>query len=855
MFDGDSLSDHVEHGGSGSGSGLKLVIPSLKTVQALKGKKRRNSFKLAQEEPVRKAPRPVKLKPLKEVLAKLIAQIKKKDDYAFFLQPVDVSQVPGYLDVVKRPMDFGTMTTKVGRGRYRSLEEFADDLRLVTTNAKTFNPPGTIYHTEAERIEVWALEHIAKAAATVIEYEADWNIEIERDSADDAGTPMDVDDGASLADSSQTPITPHAQAGSRRRGGGTVKKPPGALSESLEPDGGLPGAKDGLGAFPPGSDWANLMLSLKLRGKRHRTKRERIRMEKGGPPYCPDGSLDYTELENPFSVLSFFVPEPPTRPALTPLYFEEPPFDSPKSPESSKMPRRFPAPVNIPVSSPATFSATPVAPSASSATMQAAGSSSHTKPRRRHWHIQRGAPPRRARDRDGADDEGWTPEPRPAVHTDFGAFATLVPELAEETGVPADGIEQRLGTQEALCEAVRESVEGWVFKKRESEQESEGQVGKAEEQDRVGEEEDVGEGKEENMEENFWKGKGDEAREYLLDVVYGGVDGLAYVCSLAQFVHLDEPLSEDTDPASPPTYSALGMPLATWVARHVLDPLTDGRHRTLTEATAYLSDIARLSSLSPSVAQQLSLSLRAYPRVAAALADVLRTTRAEKVDMAALIRHPEELYEVEGRWLGKTLAEERAQERAQKAEDEWARKKEESVRKAEEARMRGETEGGNEDLGRAALELLKYATEKHQEAMAARLDALKEDSQLLQSVMERTAEMVVELSRQRMEGTGLKAEGGLSSLLQELDDAGRGKGKGKQRDDQASTPAPADAAYGSEFKQKDTHTDEEDPQLKILRLNLLALAKRTPLDQINKLPAELVPASLRGIVPTIDQQI
>lgn len=94
--------------------------------------------------------RPAKLKPLKEVLAKLIAQIKRcvifhakppdlpisvnrKDDYAFFLQPVDSSKVQGYSDIVKRPMDLGTMTTKVNRGRYRSLEEFAvgTSFRLV----------------------------------------------------------------------------------------------------------------------------------------------------------------------------------------------------------------------------------------------------------------------------------------------------------------------------------------------------------------------------------------------------------------------------------------------------------------------------------------------------------------------------------------------------------------------------------------------------------------------------------------------------------------------------------------------------------------------------------------------------
>ena len=37
------------------------------------------------------------------------------------------------------------------------------------------------------------------------------------------------------------------------------------ISETLEPDGGLPGSKDGLGAFPAGSDWAKTVLALKLK--------------------------------------------------------------------------------------------------------------------------------------------------------------------------------------------------------------------------------------------------------------------------------------------------------------------------------------------------------------------------------------------------------------------------------------------------------------------------------------------------------------------------------------------------------------------------------------------------------------
>ena len=54
-----------------------------------------------------------------------LTSVYRKDDYAFFLEPVNPAQVPGYADVIKNPMDFGTITTKVQRGKYRSLEEFA----------------------------------------------------------------------------------------------------------------------------------------------------------------------------------------------------------------------------------------------------------------------------------------------------------------------------------------------------------------------------------------------------------------------------------------------------------------------------------------------------------------------------------------------------------------------------------------------------------------------------------------------------------------------------------------------------------------------------------------------------------
>lgn len=148
-------------------------------------------------------------------------------------------------------------------------------------NAKTFNPPASIYYAEADRIEVWGLDHISKAASTVIQYETDWTIDVERDDDeqpvnvdqeedDSRGTPMDVD--GSVYDERSVSVAPSqsAQMSTRRGHRGSYRRekniPSNLLSDILEPDGGLPGSKDGIGAFPSGSDWAKTMFVLKLKG-------------------------------------------------------------------------------------------------------------------------------------------------------------------------------------------------------------------------------------------------------------------------------------------------------------------------------------------------------------------------------------------------------------------------------------------------------------------------------------------------------------------------------------------------------------------------------------------------------------
>lgn len=189
----------------------------------------------------------------------------------------------------------------------------------MTTNSKTYNLPGSIYYTEADRIEVWALDHIAKAASTVIQYETDWNIDIEKDDVniddDDDDNPLVSVHPDDVAVNGRSPsVASQVQQFMGRRGlRGPNKKnaPQSRISDSIDDEGRLPGSREGIGAFPPCSDWAKTMVALKLKGasnvlvcpfchlflsgKRYKTKKERLRFEKEGPPCLPDGSLDYTE--------------------------------------------------------------------------------------------------------------------------------------------------------------------------------------------------------------------------------------------------------------------------------------------------------------------------------------------------------------------------------------------------------------------------------------------------------------------------------------------------------------------------------------------------------------------------------
>ncbi|GAB7360436.1 hypothetical protein MBLNU230_g8390t1 [Neophaeotheca triangularis] len=61
-----------------------------------------------------------------------------------FLVPVDpvALNIPHYRQVVKHPMDLGTMAQKLKTGQYGRATEFSKDFELMVQNALAFNPPG-----------------------------------------------------------------------------------------------------------------------------------------------------------------------------------------------------------------------------------------------------------------------------------------------------------------------------------------------------------------------------------------------------------------------------------------------------------------------------------------------------------------------------------------------------------------------------------------------------------------------------------------------------------------------------------------------------------------------------------------
>jgi outer membrane biosynthesis protein TonB len=86
---------------------------------------------------------------------RLLVRVKNAPCASEFKEPVDpiLQGIPLYPKIITSPMDLGTIERKIDEKRYRSIREIKDDLDLVISNCRKFNPRGCFVVDQADLLE------------------------------------------------------------------------------------------------------------------------------------------------------------------------------------------------------------------------------------------------------------------------------------------------------------------------------------------------------------------------------------------------------------------------------------------------------------------------------------------------------------------------------------------------------------------------------------------------------------------------------------------------------------------------------------------------------------------------------
>uniref|UniRef100_A0A0K8RXG9 Bromodomain-containing protein 1-like isoform 1 n=1 Tax=Crotalus horridus TaxID=35024 RepID=A0A0K8RXG9_CROHD len=94
----------------------------------------------------------LQLTPFTVLLRSVLDQLQEKDSARIFAQPVNLKEVPDYLDHIKHPMDFSTMRKRLDAQGYKNLNEFEEDFNLIIENCMKYNAKDTIFYRAAVRL-------------------------------------------------------------------------------------------------------------------------------------------------------------------------------------------------------------------------------------------------------------------------------------------------------------------------------------------------------------------------------------------------------------------------------------------------------------------------------------------------------------------------------------------------------------------------------------------------------------------------------------------------------------------------------------------------------------------------------
>lgn len=92
---------------------------------------------------------------IKDICIPLIDELfKVPHAYSVFGAPVDpvAFNLPDYFDIIKAPMDLGTVRRRLDMNGYRDIQNFAFDVRLTFNNAMRYNPKNSDVHLLAKQL-------------------------------------------------------------------------------------------------------------------------------------------------------------------------------------------------------------------------------------------------------------------------------------------------------------------------------------------------------------------------------------------------------------------------------------------------------------------------------------------------------------------------------------------------------------------------------------------------------------------------------------------------------------------------------------------------------------------------------
>lgn len=98
------------------------------------------------------------------ILGTTIKNLKKTKHAQVFLVPVDfvALNIPQYPDIIKNPMDIGTLEDNLKTDKYSSVQAFVNDFALIVANCKTFNGPTHPISFAADSMDAYVRKSLEK---------------------------------------------------------------------------------------------------------------------------------------------------------------------------------------------------------------------------------------------------------------------------------------------------------------------------------------------------------------------------------------------------------------------------------------------------------------------------------------------------------------------------------------------------------------------------------------------------------------------------------------------------------------------------------------------------------------------